>query len=91
MAWSDTDPSADPHKDDVMETKFPYMEFPYPGIKDISKRKGRRFIKTHLPAHLLPESFAESKAKVHKIVVLLLSSILMNSRVSDTESESCEL
>ena len=58
------DPDSDPHKQDVMDTKFPYLEFPYPGISDIEKRKGRRFIKTHLPCHLLPESINQSKVKV---------------------------
>ncbi len=47
-----------------METKFPYLEFGYPGLKDVSERKGRRFIKTHLPYHLLPERIQSSKTKV---------------------------
>ena len=47
-----------------METKFPYLEFPYPGVSEMAKRQGRRFIKTHLPCHLLPESFQGSNAKV---------------------------
>ena len=47
-----------------MESKFPYLEFVYPGLQDIEKRPGRRLIKTHLPSHLLPESIQESGAKV---------------------------
>jgi len=54
----------DEYEKDVMETKFPYLEFVYPGLKDIEERKGERFIKTHLPRHLLPESAKTSKAKV---------------------------
>ena len=52
-----------------METKFPYLEFAYPGLKDVSERKGRRFIKTHLPTQLLPESLARSKAKVMRAAI----------------------
>lgn len=51
-------------KDSVMETKFPYLEYPYPGLKNVSERKGRRFLKTHLPYHLLPQSLSSAKSKV---------------------------
>ncbi|XP_076030747.1 sulfotransferase 1E1-like isoform X2 [Oratosquilla oratoria] len=48
---------------ELLETRFPYLEYPYPGIKSIEAKKGRRFIKTHMPYQLLPESFAQSGAK----------------------------
>lgn len=41
----------------VLETRFPYLEFAYPGLRDVAGRPpGRRYLKTHLPRHLLPES-----------------------------------
>ena len=33
--------------------RFPYLEFPTPGIKSIERLKGNRFIKTHLTPSLL--------------------------------------
>ena len=56
----------DETSDEVMETIFPYLEFPYPGLKDIEVRKGGRLIKTHLPCRLLPESVNVTKPKVRK-------------------------
>ena len=53
------------NKDDkVLETRFPYLEYPYPGIKAIDDQKEQRCIKTHLPFSMLPSSFEESNAKV---------------------------
>ncbi|KAB7504294.1 Sulfotransferase family cytosolic 1B member 1 [Armadillidium nasatum] len=49
---------------EVLETRFPYLEYPYPGIKSIAKQKGQRHIKTHLPATILPPSFVSSGAKL---------------------------
>lgn len=49
---------------EVLETRFPYLEYPYPGIKCIADRTGPRYIKTHLPVTLLPPSFENSNAKV---------------------------
>ncbi len=51
----------DRYPGEVMETKFPYLEFAYPGIKDLRGRKGRRFIKTHLPRHLVPEALLDER------------------------------
>ena len=50
--------------DEILETRFPYLEYPYPGLKSIKMKKGKRFIKTHLPFDLLPPSFTQSAAKV---------------------------
>lgn len=46
-----------------LETRFPYLEYPYPGLKDVAARTGPRYIKTHLPLSLLPESFLHSGSK----------------------------
>lgn len=51
-------------EDEIMEWRFPYLEHQYPGLKEIDNRPGRRFIKTHLPAHLLPQSIKDNKCKV---------------------------
>ena len=47
-----------------MEVRFPYLEFVYPGLEDISKRKGVRLIKTHLPIHLLPNKVFKNGSKI---------------------------
>ena len=44
-----------------MDSRFPYLEFPYPGVDDIDRRRGVRLIKTHLPIHLLPEEAWKAK------------------------------
>ncbi|KAK7080877.1 hypothetical protein SK128_024479, partial [Halocaridina rubra] len=48
---------------ELLETRFPYLEYPYPGLKTITLQKEPRFIKTHLPYSLLPPSFENSRAK----------------------------
>uniref|UniRef100_A0A0P4WJ54 Sulfotransferase domain-containing protein n=1 Tax=Scylla olivacea TaxID=85551 RepID=A0A0P4WJ54_SCYOL len=49
---------------EILETRFPYLEYPYPGIKSLVLKKEKRFIKTHLPISLLPTSFENSGAKL---------------------------
>lgn len=50
---------------ELMEWKFPYLEHVYPGLTEIDKRKNQqRFIKTHLPFHLLPDQISEKNAKI---------------------------
>lgn len=49
---------------DSLEVVFPFLEFPYNGIDVIEERPSPRLIKTHLPYHLLPESFTAEKPKV---------------------------
>ena len=46
--------------------RFPYLEYVYPGVKEISKKMGGRLIKSHLPLSLLPEGVMDRKAKVRK-------------------------
>ncbi|KAF2361235.1 Sulfotransferase domain [Trinorchestia longiramus] len=50
--------------DPTLETRFPYLEYPYPGLKTVSAMPGLRCIKTHLPYTLLPPSVQEAGAKV---------------------------
>ncbi len=47
-----------------IEERFPYLEFVYPGIKEISKKQGGRLIKSHLPLSLMPPGVRQGKAKV---------------------------
>lgn len=49
-------------KKQVLETRFPYLEYPLPGLSTIEKTSSPRLIKTHLPFELLPSS--ADKAKV---------------------------
>lgn len=49
---------------EFLETRFPYLEYPYPGIKSVALKTGPRFIKTHLPHSILPPSFENSNAKL---------------------------
>lgn len=51
-------------EDGTLETRFPFLEFPFPGVRAVAAMEGPRFIKTHLPRHLLPKSFASSGAKL---------------------------
>ena len=50
----------------VLETRFPYLEYPYPGLAAIKKSNGPRLIKTHLPFSWLPKSATENGTKVTK-------------------------
>ncbi|XP_018011736.1 sulfotransferase 4A1 isoform X2 [Hyalella azteca] len=50
--------------DATLETRFPYLEYPYPGLKTVAATPGPRCIKTHLPYHLLPPSVTTAGAKV---------------------------
>ena len=40
-------------KSQSITERFPYFEFPTPGIKSIEKMQGQRFIKSHLPPTML--------------------------------------
>ncbi|XP_037778237.1 amine sulfotransferase-like [Penaeus monodon] len=51
-------------EDGTLETRFPFLEFPFPGVRAVAAMEGPRCIKTHLPHHLLPKSFASSGAKM---------------------------
>ena len=44
---------------------FKYIYFFIPGLSEIDKRKNQqRFIKTHLPFHLLPDQISEKNVKI---------------------------
>ena len=47
-----------------LEQRVPYLEFIYPGIKEIAKREGQRLLKTHMPLSLLPAEARAGKGKV---------------------------
>lgn len=48
----------------TIEDRFPYLEYPIPGLKAISAMSSPRFIKSHLPFSLLPKDLTEKKPKV---------------------------
>ncbi|XP_042890143.1 sulfotransferase family cytosolic 1B member 1-like [Penaeus japonicus] len=51
-------------EDGTLETRFPFLEFPFPGVRAVAALEDPRCIKTHLPYHLLPKSLASSRAKM---------------------------
>ena len=48
-------------------TVFPYLEFPYPGIKAVNDKPRPRTIKTHLPLEVLPKDVEKMKPKVRVV------------------------
>ncbi|XP_076444867.1 sulfotransferase 1C4-like [Babylonia areolata] len=69
-----------------IEQRFPYLEFPVPGHREITKMDSPRFIKTHVPFSLLPKQLEEKSPKVIYIarnpkdtVVSLLSFLQMTN------------
>ncbi|KAK7476374.1 hypothetical protein BaRGS_00032374, partial [Batillaria attramentaria] len=51
-------------KAENIETRFPYLEYTYPGVKAVAASPSPRFIKTHLPFSLLPKDMTVKKPKV---------------------------
>ncbi|XP_045196251.2 sulfotransferase 1E1-like [Mercenaria mercenaria] len=47
-----------------LDTRFPYLEFMTPGIKEIEKMPSPRLLKSHLPYSLLPRSVQDNKPKI---------------------------
>jgi len=47
-----------------MEQRFPYIEYEYPGLSEIRKRRSPRLIKSHLPYHCLPVVVEDGHGKV---------------------------
>ena len=45
----------------VLENRFPFLEYPYPGIKSIEKETGPRLLKTHFPYNYLPRDISQAK------------------------------
>lgn len=77
---------------EVLETRFPYIEYPYPGIKSLASKKEKRFIKTHLPISLLPSSFESSNAKVWFTAQVTYYSVVFNKKViKDSVSTNLDL
>lgn len=48
-------------KKQVLENRFPFLEYPYPGLATLAKLKGVRLLKTHLPYYNLPSSVDNAK------------------------------
>ena len=49
----------------LLDDRFPYLEFMYPGTKVVATNPSPRLIKSHLPVKLLPSGINEKKPKVH--------------------------
>ena len=47
-----------------MEQRFPYIEYEYPGLKEIAKFKSPRLMKSHLPYNCLPAEVEDGCGKV---------------------------
>ena len=48
----------------MIDDRFPYLEFMYPGAKEVASYPSPRLIKSHLPYTLLPSDIHEKKPKV---------------------------
>jgi hypothetical protein len=51
----------DKAKASVLEDRFPFLEYPYPGVKSVDKMPTPRLIKTHLPYGFLPSKKEQAK------------------------------
>ena len=56
----------------VLESRFPYLEYPYPGLSTIKKIQGPKMIKTHLPLTLLPKPALENGVKVTPVITIIV-------------------
>jgi len=45
----------------VLETRSPFLEYPYPGLDFVEKMESPRILKTHLPFGYLPENLGDGK------------------------------
>ena len=59
-----TDYDYDKARATIVVDRFPYLEFPYPGLRVVAEKPSPRFIKSHLPFSLLPKQLEEKKPKV---------------------------
>lgn len=59
-----SDLNFDKAQDMNMEERFPYIEYVYPGLKEITKKPSPRLLKSHLPYHHLPREILDGKGKV---------------------------
>ncbi|KAL3882635.1 hypothetical protein ACJMK2_028959 [Sinanodonta woodiana] len=48
----------------IIDDRFPFLEFMYPGIQNVESMSSPRLIKTHLPLGLLPKEIHEKKPKI---------------------------
>lgn len=48
----------------VMETRFPYLEYTYPGWQSLAKMTSQRLVKSHLPYSLLPKDIKDKNCKI---------------------------
>ena len=55
-----------------IDERFPFLEYPLPGVRAISEKDSPRFIKSHLPFSLLPKQLEEKKPKVISCDVAVL-------------------
>ena len=55
-----------PHANDgrTIEDRFPYLEFVYPGLKEINKMHEQRLLKSHLQFDALPAQVKNGHGKV---------------------------
>lgn len=53
-------------KNKHLDNRWSYLEFVFPGVKDMAKMPPPRLIKSHLPYTLLPPSVHEKKPKVRE-------------------------
>jgi len=51
-----------------IEQRFPYIEYEYPGLREIGKLKSPRLIKSHLPYNCLPVDIEVGCGKVKALV-----------------------
>lgn len=69
----------------IIEDKFPYLEYVWPGISSLAKMTERRLLKTHLPYCLLPEQLQNGTGKVcvitepYFIILYLLRTDISNA------------
>lgn len=52
-----------------IDDRFPYLEYPTPGLDAIATIPSPRMIKTHLPLKLLPEEIRKSKVNIFTYVI----------------------
>jgi hypothetical protein len=54
-------------KEKTIEERFPFLEYPCPGLDVVNTMESPRLIKSHLPLSLLPKQIKEKDPKVSVI------------------------
>jgi len=62
-----------------MEQRFPYIEYEYPGLSEIGKRRSPRLIKSHLPYHCLPAGVEDGHGKVNWQTYDMFTFVIMSA------------